>query len=295
MGGCFMDINDLKIYKMVAEEENISKTSIKSGFAQSTITNKIKKMENHFGTSFFYRNVTGVKLTPQGKDFLEYADKIINIFDEAEKGIKYKDVPSGTIKIGSMETTAAIRLPEILMNYSLAFPDVDLFIETGPTEVLIEKINNGDLEGAFVAEIESTNFLNKINFFKEELFIVGKNSFSREKIEDSNIVTFKKGCSYRNQFQKWMAEEEINYRRVLEFGSLEAILGCVRAGLGYTVLPLSVIDRMGLDKDLKIKKIPKEFGELDTVFVYKKNLSETKAFKEFINIAQERRLMYENN
>ncbi len=290
-----MDINDLKIYKMVAEEENISKTSIKSGFAQSTITNKIKKMENHFGTSFFYRNVTGVKLTPQGKDFLEYADKIINIFDEAEKGIKYKDVPSGTIKIGSMETTAAIRLPEILMNYSLAFPDVDLFIETGPTEVLIEKINNGDLEGAFVAEIESTNFLNKINFFKEELFIVGKNSFSREKIEDSNIVTFKKGCSYRNQFQKWMAEEEINYRRVLEFGSLEAILGCVRAGLGYTVLPLSVIDRMGLDKDLKIKKIPKEFGELDTVFVYKKNLSETKAFKEFINIAQERRLMYENN
>ncbi len=54
-----MDINDLKIYKMVAEEENISKTSIKSGFAQSTITNKIKKMENHFGTSFFYRNVTG--------------------------------------------------------------------------------------------------------------------------------------------------------------------------------------------------------------------------------------------
>ncbi len=290
-----MDINDLKIYKMVAEEENISKTSIKSGFAQSTITNKIKKMENHFGTSFFYRNVTGVKLTPQGKDFLEYADKIINIFDEAEKGIKYKDVPSGTIKIGSMETTAAIRLPEILMNYSLAFPDVDLFIETGPTEVLIEKINNGDLEGAFVAEIESTNFLNKINFFKEELFIVGKNSFSREKIEDSNIVTFKKGCSYRNQFQKWMAEEEINYRRVLEFGSLEAILGCVRAGLGYTVLPLSVIDKMGLDKDLKIKKIPKEFGELDTVFVYKKNLSETKAFKEFINIAQERRLMYENN
>lgn len=290
-----MDINDLKIYKMVAEEENISKTSIKSGFAQSTITNKIKKMENHFGTSFFYRNVTGVKLTPQGKDFLEYAEKIINIFDEAEKGIKYKDVPSGTIKIGSMETTAAIRLPEILMNYSLAFPDVDLFIETGPTEVLIEKINNGDLEGAFVAEIESTNFLNKIYFFKEELFIVGKNSFSRERIEDSNIVTFKKGCSYRNQFQEWMAEEEIKYRRVLEFGSLEAILGCVRAGLGYTVLPLSVIDKMGLDKDLKIKKIPKEFGELDTVFVYKKNLSETKAFKEFINIAQERRLMYENN
>ncbi len=52
---------------------------------------------------------------------------------------------------------------------------------------------------------------------------------------------------------------------------------------------------MGLDKDLKIKKIPKEFSELDTVFVYKKNLSETKAFKEFINIAQERRFMYENN
>jgi len=65
--------------------------------------------------------------------------------------------------------------------------------------------------------------------------------------------------------------------------------------LGYTVLPLSVIDRMGLDKDLKIKKLPKEFGELNTVFVYKKNLSKTKAFTEFINLAQERRLMYENN
>lgn len=290
-----MDINDLKIYKMVAEEENISKTSVKSGFAQSTITNKIKKMENYFGTSFFYRNVTGVKLTPQGRDFLEYVEKIISIFDEAEKGIKYKDVPSGTIKIGSMETTAAIRLPEILMNYSLAFPEVDLFIETGPTEILIEKINNGDLEGAFVAETESTNFLSKKLFVKEELFIVGRYPFSREKIEESNIITFKKGCSYRNQFQKWMSKEEIKYRRALEFGSLEAILGCVRAGLGYTVLPLSVIDKMVLNKDLKIKKIPKEYGELNTVFVYKKNLSETKAFTEFLNLAQERRLMYENN
>ena len=295
MGGAFVDINDLKIYKMVAEEENISKTSVKSGFAQSTITNKVKKLENHFGTSFFYRNVNGVKLTPQGKDFLEYVEKIICLFDEAEKGIKYKDVPSGTIKIGSMETTAAIRLPEILMNYSLAFPDVDLFIETGPTEVLIEKINNGDLEGAFVAETESTNFLNKIIFVKEELFIVGRHQFSRDILADSNIITFKKGCSYRNQFQKWMLKENLKYRRVLEFGSLEAILGCVRAGLGYTVLPLSVIDRMGLDKELKIKKIPKEYGELNTVFVYKKNLSETKAFTEFINLAQERRLMYENN
>ncbi len=277
-----MDIKDLEVFLITAKEGQLSKTAEKLQFVQSSITNKIKKLESHFGTPLFYRHANGVTLTSAGRDLLPYAEKILHTFEEAEKSVGNYHIPSGNLKIGSMETTAAIRLPSLLSSYCGNYPEVELIIETGPTETLINKVIHYELEGAFVADSDNFVNLNKELFVSEELFIIGSRPITAENIENSNIIVFKKGCSYRRKFEEYMAYKGFSFRRIMEFGSLESIIGCVQAGLGYTVLPLSVITKMNIKESLRTEKLDRRFGDIRTVFVSRKDLIKTKAFNEFV-------------
>lgn len=77
-----MEINDLRIFQMVAYEKSISKAALNLGYAQSNITMRIKVLENELNTTLFTRNNRGVILTPNGEKLLQYTDKIITLVDE---------------------------------------------------------------------------------------------------------------------------------------------------------------------------------------------------------------------
>jgi DNA-binding transcriptional LysR family regulator len=59
--------------------------------------------------------------------------------------------PSGQLKIGSMETTAAARLPQVLGQFHRQYPQVDLLLDTGPTDYLVQAVLNHRVDVALVA------------------------------------------------------------------------------------------------------------------------------------------------
>lgn len=282
-----MDLNDLKAFVLVAKEGSISRAAEQLNFVQSNITNKIKKLENHFDATLFYRHQQGVTLTSTGKELLRYSERIIQLFSEAENAIKYSTVPSGSISIGSMETTAAIRLPSILAQYSTNYPQVEIILETGPTEILLKKVRNYELEGAFIAEYPLSSELRGDLFMEEELTLVSSKPVNLFDLGKSNLLVFRKGCSYRRILEEWLKFEGIVPHRIMEFGSLEAILGCVQAGLGVSLLPLSVIKKFNVNNLHNINSIPipEPYCKIKTMFIYRDPITNSsKAFREFINI-----------
>ncbi|WP_366923914.1 LysR family transcriptional regulator [Metallumcola ferriviriculae] len=285
-----MDLNDLKAFVVVAREGNISRAAERLSFVQSNITNKIKKLENHFDTKLFHRHQKGVTLTSTGKQLLDYSESILQLFNQAEKAIKYSTVPSGVISLGSMETTAAIRLPKILAQYSANFPQVEILLETGPSELLLNKIKNYEIEGAFVAEGCLDAELEGELFVEEELRLVTSGKLAISNLERLNLLVFKKGCSYRKTLEEWLKFEGITPGRTMEFGSLEAILGCIKAGLGASLLPISVIERLDMFNTLNIVTIPEKYSKIKTLFVCRKNVVYSKALQEFINLMKEKNL-----
>lgn len=277
-----MNIRDLIAFKVVAEEGSISRAAERLNFVQSNVTNKIKQLENHFECPLFYRHRHGVSLTPTGKTLLRYTEQILQLFDEAEKSIKQAEVPSGVLAIGSMETTAAVRLPELLATYSNAYPQVELLLKTGPTAELIEKVLNYQLEGAFVAgPVHHPQLVQEIAF-EEELVLVSKHAFDPLTLEKQTILVFKSGCSYRHLLEEWLKSQGVQPTRIMEFGSLEAILGCVRAGMGISLLPTSVVERSGLGRQLQYYSIPAAYSRVTTVFIRRKNTVLTKALQMFL-------------
>lgn len=288
-----MDSGDLKIFQAVAEEGSITKAANRLNYVQSNVTARIQQLEAELQTTLFYRHSRGMILTPTGKTLLEYAVKIRHLLDEAQKAVQDSPIPRGTLSIGALETTAAVRLPVILSAFHRQYPEVELSLVTGPTELLVGEVLQYKLDGAFVSGPIEHPDLQQTTIFDEELVLVSEaeeNEF--ETAKRKNLLIFPKGCSYRAKLEQWLMADGILPLKKMEFSTLEAILGGVAAGLGVSLLPKSLINKLEMDGAVRSFPIPAVFGKVKTVFVHRQDLLVTVAFQKFVELIREKNALH---
>src|SRR5262245_9155260 len=113
MGGVAMESADLRIFEAVARAGGITKAATELNTVQSNVTARIRQLEREVATPLFSRHSRGVTLTPAGRDLLPYASRIGALLAEARRAID-NAAPQGALQVGSLETTAGLRLPPIL-------------------------------------------------------------------------------------------------------------------------------------------------------------------------------------
>lgn len=286
-----MDIQSLHIFKAVAEYGSISKAAKELNYAQSNITTRMQQLENSLQTVLFYRHNKGITLTAKGELLVTYADKIFRLLDETKEVMRDEEEPQGPLGIGSMETTAAIHLPWFLSRYHSAYPQVDLNLKTGPSSQHIEAVLNYKLDGAFVSgPLSHPNLITK-KVFSEELVLVGNlllsQSLKSKKVDNLTLLVLHKGCFYREKFEHWLHEQGVRPSKVMEFGSLDALMGCVAAGLGVTLLPLSIVQRYSYLEEVTYYPTPEKFSLVDTLFIYRADATFSTPLIKFIEMFQE--------
>ena len=270
-----MDLHTLKIFQTVAKMGSISQAARELQYAQSNITMKIQQLESELQTTLFHRHNRGASLTSQGSMLLTYTEKIFDLIEETKNIMTDDQSPRGPLVIGSMETTAAVRLPVLLTKYHKSYPDVDLTLKTGSTEENIKAVLNHELDGAFVAETIEHPELNQKEVFEEELVLITDTNhspiFSIKDIQTTTLLVFRTGCSYREKLEQLLQQEKVIPKKIMEFGTLDAIIGCVSGGLGISMLPLSVVAKYIQDGTLRQHPIPNSDGVIKTVFIYRKD------------------------
>lgn len=279
-----MDLQALDMFRSVAKHGSISSAARELNYAQSNITMKIQQLETNLQTQLLYRHNRGTTLTPKGTVLLSYANRIFQLIEETNKVMKDDQLPNGPLVIGSMETTAAVRLPKLLSRYHQLYPKVDITLKTGPTEKNIQRVLQYEIDGAFVAGPVDHSELDQRTLIKEELVLITDTFQEALEIQSRNLLVFRKGCSYRAKLEQWLHQERVIPNKIMEFGTLEAIIGCVSAGMGISLLPKSVIKKELAEHQVKYHSIPDQFGKVDTVFIYRKDTLKTAAFTEFLNI-----------
>lgn len=284
-----VDINALRIFKAVAEEESVSKAACKLDYVQSNVTARVKQLEDELDSPLFYRKTRGMALTPAGQTLFDYAKRILQLVEEAEKAIQDNDEVKGKLAIGSMESTAAVRLPSILACYHQAYPKVDLMLKTGTSEELQFAVLEYKVEGAFVAgSVEHAEIVQTPVFEEELVFVTEPNIESLKALNGVTLLVFRQGCTYRTQLEHLLRANGMLPYKIMEFGSLEAILGCVAAGMGITLFPRSVVTGLNYANLLRLHETPKPFGHVPTMFIRRKDAIETKAMAAFLETVLER-------
>lgn len=283
-----MESGDLKIFQAVAREGSITRAAQKLNYVQSNVTNRIQQLEMQLKTRLFNRTNRGMKLTPAGQNLLHYADQITNLLDEAIRSTEYTEQPKGPLRIGSLETAAAIHLPRLMRKYHRCFPEVDLSLITGASHDLLAQVVRSELDGAFIYGPVEHSELEQLPAFSEELVLISEPGETHlNELLKKPLLFFGTGCSHLSRVERLLGNHEMTDYRIMEFGTLEAILGGVSAGLGVSLLPRSSVARMERYGDIHVHSLPEELQQLDVVFVYRRDILPTSAFEQFVSLVRE--------
>ncbi|MBN9561587.1 MAG: LysR family transcriptional regulator [Alphaproteobacteria bacterium] len=285
-----MDAGDLRVFEAVARLGGMNRAAAELHTVQSNVTSRIRLLEAEIGTPLFHRHSRGVVLTPAGTRLLPYAARTRALLAEALQAARDDGQPKGPLVVGSLETTAAVRLSPVLAAYAAAFPEVDLALRTGTTRELIESVLDHRLEGAFVCGPVDHPELVEEPILSEELVVVGRPAIGS--LEQAlgggavNLLVLRVGCSYRQRFEEVLARRGVVVARRLEFGTLDAILGCVGGGLGITLLPRSLVERARDDGRVALHALPPAEARVDTVFVRRRDGFVSSALTAFLRFSR---------
>lgn len=256
-----MDVVDLRTLMAVAEHGGVTLAARELNTVQSNVTTRIRQLEMSLGVDLFERHSRGMRLTRAGQRLLPYAKRIQVLMRQARAAARGEAPNEGPLRIGSMETTAAIRLPVVLARMRREHPTVSLALETGPTAQLLQALHDHRLDVVLVCgPLDHPSLLARV-VFKERLVLVAplacdtELAVARHLQDGGAALMFKEGCSYRQRFKEWLTHRGWTACATLEMGTLEGILGCVAAGVGVAMLPHAVIEASPLAPTVRVHEL----------------------------------------
>ena len=283
-----MELSDLQTFAAVARTGGITRAAEELNTVQSNVTQRVKALEAEIGTALFERHSRRMTLTGAGKRLLPYAQRMAALSHEALLAARDDGEPKGPLAIGSMETTAAVRLPPLLADFHRRFPAVRLSLRTAPTADLVTGVLEGSLDGAFVAGPITHADLIATSAFREELVLVSARRWGslgelRAGMPETGptALVFRTGCTYRHRLEQIFVEFGWPSATRFELGTLDGMIGCVAADMGVTLLPRAVVERSAMNGSIAIHALSPAQARVETLFIHRRAGHQTSALSGF--------------
>lgn len=262
-----MELSDLTVFRAVAREGGVVRAADRVNRVPSAVTARVKRLEDDLGTDLFRREPRGMRLTPTGEVLLSYADRILDLAEDARTAIR-GGAPAGPFRLGSMESTAAVRLAGPLTRLAERCPKVDLMLTVEHPADLRAAVRDGRLEAAFLAGEVASDRIEGRAVFREPMVLVSPASAGAEAA--GTFLVFRQDCPNRAHLQDWFAREGRRPNRVVEIGSYHAMLGSIAVGLGTAVMPEGMVATFPDRARLSVTPLPDPFRHLDTQLVWRR-------------------------
>tara|TARA_R110002050_G_scaffold154760_3_gene282678 strand:+ start:783 stop:1616 length:834 start_codon:yes stop_codon:yes gene_type:complete len=261
-----MEILTLKTFKAVVDEMGIKNAADKLHTVQSNITNRIKKLEKELDTKLFILIGRKLQLTPNGQKLYKYSDKILQLEYQAKSAI-LRNKGSYELRIGMPETFAAVHMPLALKKLKQNNSEIKTKIYTDTSDRLVFTVLNNKVDCAAIGNAPKHKDLIVIPVVQEELVMVTPLESEHEPV----LFVREEGCGYRNHALIWQQEANHNDDELMIMSSADGVLGCVSAGLGYTIIGKNMVVGSRYEESLAIT--PVSFGpkHVELSIVYRKN------------------------
>jgi len=280
-----VELTDLTTFSAVARTGGITRAAEELNTVQSNVTQRVKALEAEIGAVLFERHSRGMTLTGAGRRLLPYAQRMAALSREAVLAARDDGEPKGPLAIGSMETTAAVRLPPLLADFHRRFPAVRLSLRTATTADLVAGVLDATFDGAFVAGPIEHGELTSTIAFREELVLVTARRWKsladlRAGTPESGptALVFRTGCTYRQRLEQILSEFGWPSATRFELGTLDGMIGCVAADMGVTLLPRAVVGR---NETVGVHALSTAQSRVDTLFIQRRSAHEYSALRGF--------------
>jgi len=256
-----VDINHVKAFVAIADCQSFSDAANTLFITQPAISKRIAAFENSLSVKLFDRIGHHVILTEAGKTILPKCRLILSTINDTTIIIKNLagDI-AGKLSIGTSHHIGLHHIPTVLRQYTQQYPKVELDIHFLSSEQVCEKVTNGDLElGIITLPPDISDQLNAQKLWEDQMHIVvdkhhSLNSLQNCQIEhllSHNAILPNKGTFTYSIIEKELGRHSHELHSIISTNFLETIKMMVSVGLGWSVLPRTLID-----DDLSILNIP---------------------------------------
>ncbi len=279
MQGIKLDIANLKAFVSIANSGSFSLASEELFLTQPAISKRIAALESELDTAVFDRIGRKVRLTAAGEMLYQHAVHILKEIENAKQGIaNLSNTFQGELKIATSHHIGLHRLPKILTHYVTSYPDVDLAIEFMDSEDACKLVEKGEIELAIVTlPLKPIANLHQQIIWNDPLsFVVNKkhelcqSSVTLKKLTSHSAVLPSHGTFTREVIQQLFAKNKLDLKIRMSTNYLETIKMLIQVGLGWGVLPNSMVDHELVTLKLPRIKITRQLG---SVWHAKHNLS----------------------
>ncbi len=255
-----MDIPNLNAFVAVADTGSFSAASEHLYLTQPAISKRISALEAELEIQLFDRIGRKVTLTEAGTALITHARNILQQVEDSKLAMKnLSGHIAGKLSIGTSHHIGLHRLPPVLRAFTHTYPEVELDLHFMDSEEACHSIEHGELElGIVTLPLEPAKVLNTYEVWPDPLDIVVNQShpltllkkITPKQLSNYSAILPTRGTYTRQIFEHTMRKHKLELKVGLSTNYLETIKMMVNVGLGWSVLPRSM-----LNKELKTLRI----------------------------------------
>jgi DNA-binding transcriptional LysR family regulator len=291
-----MDLGQVEAFVQVAQLRSFSKAADALFLTQPSVTARIQSLERDLGEALFERNGRGVRLTEMGATFLPYARRALKALQEGRDALDgMRNLDIGTLKLGSALTVSTYVLPKILKQYCSLYPGVEVTVQTGRSEQVLQLVLNDDVHCALERTVHHPEIVT-IPLYEDDLVLVAapEHRFAKaglakiDEVGREPLILFDRGSSYNQLIQGVFRQHGIVPHTLMELDTIEATKKMVEEGLGIALLPKVSTEREFAQKILSpITISDAQLPRRQISLIFRKNRKHTRSVHAFLTLLSE--------
>ena len=240
-----MDLSQLQVFLTVAKEQSFSRAAQKLYRTQPAVSIVIRKLEESVGQPLLVRGARQAKLTDAGELLRDYAERLLNLRDEIEKGMDdLKSLGRGELRLGVNESSIHALLPA-LARYRKLYPGVKLIMHRALSRDIPQEVLNYRLDLGTVSYVPEDSKLEAVEILQDELtFVVPpkhklarRSSVDIKELGEETFIAHNVESPYRSRVIQLFEKHRTPLRRDIEMPTIESIKRFVQMGMGVAIVP----------------------------------------------------------
>ena len=246
-----MDIQNIRAFLAVADTGSFSRAADKLFITQPAISKRISTLEESLDCQLFDRLGKNIQLTQAGEALIPSYQRILAEIDQTERIVSsLRTNVSGHLRFGTSHHIGLHRLPPVLRQYTRQFPDVELDIQFMDSEQAAALILKGSIELALITlpdEIEKPLTTIPVWADPMEVVVAQDHPLAKQKsVTIRQLIGYGVLIQSHSTHTRNIIDEALkltdDIKIIMESNYLETIKAMIQNGLGWGVLPESMID-----------------------------------------------------
>lgn len=272
----YMDINSLETFVTLVSTGSYTKTAQMMLVVQSTISKRIRELENEIGKELIIRDKKSVSLTPIGKTVYEYALKIISMKEDCFKEVKVQSLRNQMLHIGCVPSLFEIHISSCMVAFMKEYPDIYVKFFIKSSKYLLNLLTDNKIDLCFNYQpINERNYV-CLPFMEDELILAGsaKDTTYISGVTDERLKTLPllhENLSCVSDSKAWIASIfQGNNASRLFIGTGSYLIPFIKGGVGYGfVVRRHIQDLLDAGELIEIPLLEKATPKLQSYVVYR--------------------------